>query len=214
MSKVGVHLMISLDGYLAGPNQSRDKPFGDGVEGFHDWLFRLKTFHEMLGTPGGDTGPSDTVMREAMSGVGAWILGRNMFGGGPGPWRAPAWNGWWGDNPPYHVPVFVVTHYEREPLVMEGGTVFHFVTQGPEEALRRARDAAGDKDVRIGGGANVVNQYLAMGAIDELELHHVPWIIGGGERLFAGLAPGTPRLEIARVVQAPDVTHVRYRVQR
>jgi dihydrofolate reductase len=161
---------------------------------------------------GGETGPSDDVMRETFENVGATVMGRNMFGGGHGPWPEEAWNGWWGDNPPYHTPVFVLTHYAREPLEMEGGTVFHFVTDGIESALRQAREAAGDADVRIGGGANAVNQYLAAGLIDELELHLVPMLLGDGARLFAGMGPDSPRFELVRTVAGADATHLKYRV--
>jgi dihydrofolate reductase len=163
---------------------------------------------------GGETGPSDDVMRETQTNLGATIMGRNMFGGGPGPWPDRAWNGWWGDNPPYHTPVFVLTHYAREPLVMQGGTVFNFVTDGIESALEQARQAAGDRDVRIGGGANVVDQYLAAGLIDELELHIVPMLLGDGERLFKDLRGGRPALQVIRTVGTPEVTHVKYRVVR
>ena len=176
MSKVRVHMMASLDGYVAGPNRSVDKPFGQGTEHFLDWLFRLRSFRQLQGMEGGETGPSDDVMRETAENVGATIMGRNMFGGGPGPWSAEPWNGWWGENPPFHTPVFVLTHHAREPLAMQGGTVFNFVTDGIGSALEQARRAAGDKDVRIGGGANVVNQYLAAGLVDELELHVVSMI--------------------------------------
>ena len=212
MGKVRVHMMMSLDGYAAGPNQGPDKPFGDNAENFLDWAFKLKSLREMLGMEGGETNPSDTVMRETASNLGATVMGRNMFGGGPGPWPQPAWNGWWGDNPPYHTPVFVLTHHPREPLTMQGGTRFFFVTDGAEAALEQAKEAAGDKDVRIGGGANVVNQYLRIGAVDEIELHIVPIIIGGGARLFEGLEDARPRLEVIRTVATPEVTHVKYRI--
>jgi dihydrofolate reductase len=207
-------MMMSLDGYAAGPNQSRERPFGEQTEHFHDWILKTRTFRSQIGQEGGKTGPTDYVLREAMDGIGAYVLGRNMFGGGPGPWPEEPWNGWWGENPPYHTPVFVVTHYPREPLTMEGGTVFHFVTDGTESALRQARQAAGDKDVRIGGGASIANQYLAAGQVDELELHIVPVLIGAGERLFEGLGDQRPRLELVRTVTAPDVTHVKYRVEK
>ena len=212
MSKVRVHVMMSLDGYMAGPNMSREKPFGDVAEGFLDWLFALKAFREMHGAEGGETGPSDDVMRETMQGLGATVMGRNMFGPGPGPWPQPAWNGWWGESPPFHTPVFVLTHHPREPLVMQGGTVFHFVTDGIESALRQAKEAAGDRDVRIGGGASAVDQYLTAGLVDELELHLVPVFMGGGPRLFDNLRGSDVKLEPVRTIGTPGVTHIKYRV--
>ena len=213
MGKVRVHQMVSLDGFSAGLNQSLEKPFGDGGEQLLGWVLKLRTFRQMLGQQGGETGPSDDVIRQTAENLGATVMGRNMFGGGRGPWPVEPWNGWWGPNPPYHTPVYVLTHYPREPLVMEGDTTFYFVTDGIESALSRAREAAGEKDVRIGGGANVVNQYLAAGLVDEIELHLVPAILGGGARLFDNLG-GAPKLELARTVAAPDVTHLTYRVVR
>jgi dihydrofolate reductase len=212
MSKVRVHMMASLDGNVAGPNRSVDTPFGQGTAHFLDWLFKLRGFRQLQGMEGGETGPSDDVIREAAENVGATIMGRNMFGGGPGPWSAEPWNGWWGENPPFHTPVFVLTHHAREPLAMQGGTVFNFVTDGIGSALEQARRAAGDQDVRIGGGANVVNQYLAAGFVDELELHVVAMILGGGARLFENLGDARPRLELLRAVATPEVTHLKYRL--
>ena len=212
MGRVRVHMMISLDGYSAGPNQGPDKPFGDIPEHFLDWVFRLKSFSEMHGLDSGETGPTDDVIRETAENLGATVMGRNMFGGGPGPWPLDAWNGWWGDNPPYHTPVFVVTHYPRQLLHLEGGTTFYFVTDGIESALRQASQAAGEKDVRLGGGANLVNQYLAAGLVDEFEVEVVPHLLGGGARLFEGLADHRPQIELIRTVAAPDVTHLKYRV--
>jgi dihydrofolate reductase len=214
MGKVRAHLMMSLDGYMAGPNQAPDKPFGERTEHFLDWVLKLRTFREMFGQEGGDTGPTDDVMRETAENLGATVMGRNMFGGGPGPWPEEPWNGWWGENPPYHTPVFVLTHYPREPLHMEGGTTFYFVTDGVEAAMTQAKEAAGDKDIRIGGGADVVNQYLAAGLIDELELHIVPMLLGDGARLFEGLDNARPHLEVIRTVPSADVTHVKYRVTK
>jgi dihydrofolate reductase len=153
-------------------------------------------------------------MREASRGVGATIMGRGMFGGGSGPWPEPAWNGWWGENPPYHTPVFVLTHHPRDPLEMDGGTTFHFVTDGIQPALERAREAAAGKHVRIGGGASVANQYLAAGLVDELSIHLVPKFIGGGARLFDGFGGNRPKLELVRTIPAEKVTHLKYRVVR
>ncbi len=219
MTKVRIHMMMSLDGRAAGPNMTPDRPFGDGTEGFTDWVFELKSFRAQHGMEGGVEGPGDDVMAETSKNLGATIMGRNMFGGGPGPWGdkrwgADPWKGWWGPNPPYHTPVFVLTHHPREPLQMEGGTTFHFVTDGIASALQQAKAAAGDKDIRIGGGANVANQFLAAGLVDEVEIHLVPMVIGAGPRLFDGLADPLPGFELVRTVAAPDVTHVKYRVLR
>jgi dihydrofolate reductase len=204
--------MISVDGYTAGPDQAANRPFGKQVEHFHDWILKLQTFRELvLHQEGGETGPSNDVIRETAENLGATIMGRHMFGPDRGDWDL-SWRGWWGENPPYHTPVFVLAHRPRESLAMEGGNVFHFVTDGIEAALSRAKEVAGDKDVRIGGGANTVNQYLAAGLVDELELHVVPVLIGAGERLFGGLGENRPKLELIRTVAAPDVTHVKYRI--
>lgn len=211
MGGVRVHMMISLDGYTAGPNQGPDKPFGDIPELFLDWVFRLKSFRDLFGQEGGETGATDDVIRETAENLGATVIGRNMFGGGPGPWPLDAWNGWWGDNPPYHTPVFVLTHYTREPLVMQGGTTFNFVTEGIETALARAKEAAGDRDVRIGGGANLVNQYVTAGLVDEMELHIVPVLIGDGTRLFEGIQAPHRQLELVRAVAGAQVMHLKYR---
>jgi len=214
MSIVRSHMSTALDGYTSGPNQSLDAPFGEGTEHFNDWLFRLATTRALFGETGGETGASNDVFAERMANVGAYIMGRNMFGGGPGPWKTePAWNGWWGDDPPYHVPVYVVTSHPRVPLEMQGGTTFHF-TSGIESALAQARAAAGKKDVVIAGGARTVQQYLRIGAIDELELHLVPMLLGGGERLFDNVPASSLRLEQMRSVPGNGVTHVRYRVIR
>jgi dihydrofolate reductase len=215
MSTVRVHMSTTLDGYTAGPNQALDKPFGEGAEHLSDWMFALKSAREMFGEEGGETGASDDVVRERMSNIGAWIMGRNMFGGGPGPWNEKEpWNGWWGENPLYHTPVFVLTNYPREPLEMQGGTTYYFVTDGIESALQRAKAAAGDKDVVIGGGANVIQQYLRAGAIDELELHLVPIILGDGERLLDNLDGSGLTLEQIRAVPGTGVTHLKYRLLR
>jgi len=180
---------ISLDGYGAGPRQSREEPLGVGGESLHDWLVHTPTFKGTHG--GGAGGPEDTDVDEqfaarAMAGIGAWIMGRNMFGPIRGPWPDETWHGWWGKNPPYHVPVFVLTHHLRPPIEMEGGTVFHFVTDGIEAALRRAKEAAAGKDVCIGGGVSTIRQYLQAGLIDEMHLAMSPVLLGGGEALLAG----------------------------
>lgn len=214
MSRFRFQITMTLDGYVAGPNQSVENPLGEGGNRIHAWVYNLKSFRETHGDPGGgDTGTDDDVLREAFENVGATIMGRNMFGGYPGPWAADnPWRGWWGDNPPFHTPVFVLTHYPRKPLVMDGGTTFFFVTDGIEAALRQAKDAAAGKDVALGGGANVFQEYFAAGLLDEVELHIVPLLLGGGERLFA--VDGNPKagLEQTRVIEGRGVTHIKYRV--
>ena len=207
-------MTISLDGFTSGLNQRLDKPFGDNTDALNDWVFRLKSFQEMLGRGGGETGPSDDVVRERLANLGAVVMGRNMFGGGTGPWPEPQWNGWWGSEPPYHAPVFVLTHHPRPPQTMSGGTTFHFVTDGIEAALGRAREAAGSRDVVIGGGATTVRQYLRAGAVDEFELHVVPTLVGAGERLFDDLEGSLGQLKQVRVVVGEDVTHIKYRIDR
>jgi len=211
MTKVRFNLAISLDGYLAGPNQSLENPLGIGGLQLHDWAFPLAAFRQMHGLEGGEVNPSTQIIEESTANVGAVIMGRNMFGGYPGPWRDdPPWTGWWGDNPPYHVPVFVLTHHPRPPLAMQGGTTFTFITDGIEPALAAARAAAGNRDIVVAGGAQVVQQYLAAGLIDEVNVSVVPLLLGAGDRLFehtAGL-----RLEQVRAIAAPGVTHIRYRV--
>jgi dihydrofolate reductase len=173
---------------------------------------KTRAFAEMHGREGGETGADDDIMRESFANVGATLMGRNMFGGGPGPWGDEPWRGWWGEEPPFRTPVFVLTHHEREPLEMEGGTTFHFVTEGIEAALEQATAAAGGKDVHIGGGAQTGQQYLRAGLIDELGLHVVPQLLGGGERLFDNLDGADIRLEQVRVVATPDAAHLKYRV--
>jgi dihydrofolate reductase len=208
MRQVKVTITMSLDGFVAGPSQSASDPLGVGGEHLHDWLVPLKVFRESHGEQGGEVNASTPVAEGILGNVGAVIMGRGMFGGGPGPWD-DAWKGWWGDDPPFHAPVFVLTHHAREPLEMEGGTTFHFVTDGIESALEQARAAAGDKDVSIGGGANAVQQYLAAGLIDEILVSVVPVLLGGGARLF-DLGDSRPTLRQVEAVEAPGVTHIRY----
>jgi dihydrofolate reductase len=210
MSKVRVHISVSADGYVAGPNQSLENPLGEGGESLHDWIVALRAWRERHGLDGGEVNASTLVVDESTANVGAEIMGRGKFGGGPGPWGDDAWPGWWGEDPPFHIPVFVVTHHEREPLTLSD-TTFTFVTDGIESALDQARSAAAGKDVFIGGGADIINQYLAARLVDELELHIVPLLLGGGARLFDGLGPDL-ELEQVRVLEAPGVTHVKYRV--
>ncbi len=215
MTKLRFNLAISLDGYLAGPDQSVDNPLGVGGLHLHDWALALASFRRMHDMEGGEVNASSQVIEEAVANVGAFIMGRNMFGGYPGPWRDdPPCTGWWGDNPPYHVPVFVLTHHPRPPLAMQGGTTFSFVTEGIAAALAAARAAAGDRDIVVAGGASVAQQYLAAGLVDEVNVSIVPLLLGAGERLFDRLGGAAPRLEQVRVIEAPGVTHVKYRVIR
>ena len=211
MSKVRVHISASLDGYVAGPNQTQEEPLGEGGEQLHEWILELKAWREPHGLDGGEDNASNRVIVEATANVGAEIMGRGKFGpASRGPWGDDPWQGWWGDDPPFHKPVFVVTHHDRQPLTLSD-TTFTFVTEGIESALALAREAAGDNDVFIGGGADVINQYLAARLVDEIELHVVPVILGGGERLFASVGPDV-KLEQLRVIEAPGVTHLKYRV--
>lgn len=213
MGIVKCHISISLDGYAAGPHQSHDNPLGEGGEQLHQWALELDSWRREHGRQGGVTNASSAVVQETTANVGAGVMGRNMFGGGPGPWREdPPWEGWWGEDPPFHVPVFVLTHHEREPLEMKGGTTFHFVTDGVESAVAQAREAAGDRDVSIHGGADTVQQTLRAGLLDELEIHVTPLILGGGARLLEDI--GDAAFELVRAVDAPGVTHMKYRVVR
>jgi dihydrofolate reductase len=208
---VRCQISVSLDGYVAGPNQSPKDPLGEGGEDLHDWVIATESWRRQHGREGGERNADSEVVENASAGIGAHIMGRKMFGGGSGPWDE-SWKGWWGDEPPFHAPVFVLTHHERAPLEMEGGTTFTFVTDGIESALEQAEAAAGDQDVAIAGGATAVQQYLAAEKLDELYLHVVPIILGGGERLLENV--GNPKLEPVEVVAAPAVTHVKYRVVR
>jgi dihydrofolate reductase len=211
MSSLKCQISISLDGFVAGPNQSLDDPLGEGGTRLHEWVVGTDSWREQHGLEGGERNADAEVVDEVVEGVGAYIMGRKMFGGGDGPWDE-TWTGWWGEDPPFHTPVFVLTHQAREPLSMQGGTTFTFVTGGIESALEQARAAAGDKDVVIAGGASAVQQYLAAGLLDELYLHIVPVLLGAGERLLENV--GDPTLEPIKVVASPAVTHVKYRVVR
>jgi dihydrofolate reductase len=188
MPKLRVHgFSVSLDGYRAGPNQDLDNPLGVGGMGLHQWAFATRTFCQMFGSDGGTSGIDDEFAARGFANIGAWIMGRNMFGPIRGPWPDDTWKGWWGDDPPYHTPVFVLTNYARPPIVMKGGTTFHFVTDGIHSALEQAKKAAGDRDVRIGGGPGTIRQYLRERLIDELQLAISPVLLGGGEPLFSGI---------------------------
>ena len=201
---------MSLDGFIAGPNQSPQEPLGIGGEALHEWVFPLEAWRRPHGMEGGEVNESTPVMEEELAGIGATIMGRNMFGGGPGPWSTTdPWNGWWGRTPPFHHPVFVLTHHAREPLVLEGGTSFTFVTDGIESALDQARRAARGKDVALAGGARAAQQYLSAGLVDEMSLHVALTLLGGGERLFDGVHD-LHGLVLARTVAAPNVVHLKF----
>ena len=216
MGKLRFQITMTLDGYIAGPNQSVANPLGEGGSKIHEWVRKLKSFREMFGDMGGgETGINNDVLRETFTGIGATIMGRNMFGGGPGPWnKKEPWNGWWGDNPPYHTAVFVLTHHPRGRLVLNGGTTFIFVTAGIESALEQAMKAARGKDVMLGGGANVAQQYLAAGLVDEMEIHLVPVLLGSGARLLDNLGGARMKLEPVRTLEGPGVAHLKYRVSK
>ncbi len=210
MSKLRFRISMSLDGFVAGPNQGPDNPLGVGGMRLHEWVFPLAAFKKMHGLEGGIVNESSPIIEGAFVNVGATVMGRNMFGGQPGPWNAAQpWNGWWGANPPYHHPVFVLTHHARDPLKLEGGTVFHFVTGGIEAALDQARRAAEGRDVSLGGGAEAARQYLAAGLVDEMEISLVPTLLGSGERLFEGTGDDLHGLELVRAVVAPKVIHLK-----
>jgi dihydrofolate reductase len=209
MPKLRVHgFSISLDGYGAGPNQDVNNPLGVGGGALHEWAFATRTFREMFGAEGGSSGTDDEFAARGFRNIGAWIVGRNMFGPVRGPWLDENWKGWWGDNPPYHVPVFVLTHHPRASFTMSGGTTFHFVTDGVDKALERALDAAGGQNVRLGGGVTTIRQYLRAGLIDEMHLAIAPVLLGAGEHLLAGI--DAPRLgyECAEHVATPNATHI------
>jgi dihydrofolate reductase len=214
MAKVTCDLSMSLDGYVAGPNQTLEEPLGHGGERLHEWAVRLKAFRDRHGMEGGESGPDNEIVEEWNDASGAVVMGRRMFSGGAGPWEDdPNADGWWGDEPPFHASVFILTHHARESVQKEGGTSYTFVTGGLESALDQARAAAGGKDVQIGGGASVVQQALNSGLLDELNIHLVPVLLGtGGVRLLEGLQP--TELELTRVIESPHVTHLRYRATR
>jgi dihydrofolate reductase len=211
MPKLRVHnLSLSLDGYVAGPNQGLDAPLGEGASRLHEWAFATKSFRSAHGLEGGDGGLDDRFAAQGDTGIGATVMGRNMFGPVRGPWGDEHWTGWWGEDPPFHHPVFVLTHHRRPSIVMAGGTTFHFVDDGVEAALERAFDAAGGDDVRLGGGAATVQQYLAAGLVDEMHLALVPILLGSGERLFDHLDGGPVGYECVELVGSPSVVHARF----
>jgi dihydrofolate reductase len=213
MAKFFLDISMSLDGFVAGPEITLEEPLGKGGERLHDWVLRLASWREQHGREGGETGPDDELVRESQVRAGAVIMGRKMFSGGSGPWEGdPNADAWWGDNPPFHTPVFVLTHHEREPVVKEGGTTFTFVTDGIESAFQQARSAAGEKDVGLSGGASVVQQYLRAGLLDELHIHVAPILLGGGVSLFGELGTDAPELRLTDVRESPYVTHLTYEV--
>jgi dihydrofolate reductase len=213
MSMLRCHISISADGYVAGPNQSAENPLGEGGERLHDWIVPLAAWREAHDKGGGEVNPSSQVVEESRANIGAGVMGRNMFGPiGGGDWGDGQWSGWWGDEPPFRNDVFIITHHPREPVEMDGGTTYHFVTDGIASALDQAKAAADGKDVMLWGGAQVIDEYLAAGLLDELELHVTPVLLGDGARLFDHLGEAKVRLEQVRAVEAPGVTHVKYRV--
>lgn len=215
MSKVTVDISISLDGYVAGPNATIEEPLGEGGERLHEWVVATQPWRESHGLSGGDTGVDADVMTEAIGRAGATIMGRRMFSGGAGPWAGdPNADGWWGDDPPFHHPVFVLTHHERDPVAKEGGTTFEFVTGGIEAALEQAIAAAGDKNVAVAGGANAIQQYLNAGLVDELHIHVAPVLLGGGVRLFGDVQKAPFGLEYSKVIESPSVAHLRFLVPK
>jgi len=211
MSKLRIWISMSLDGFVAGPDQSVDNPLGLGGMRLHEWVFALAVFRAQHGLEGGEVNASTPVVEASQANIGATVMGRNMFGGQPGPWDGQQpWNGWWGENPPYHHPVFVITHHPRAPLTLQGGTTFTFVTDGIQSALEQARHAAGDQDITLGGGAHTAQQYLAAGLVDEMQLNLVPVLLGRGERLFPGPGDDLHGLALVQTVATPRVVHLKF----
>ena len=215
MPRVFLDISTSLDGFVAGPSPTLEQPLGKGGESLHDWAFRLAAWREPHGLEGGEAGPDGDLIRRQIERSGAVVMGRRMFSGGAGPWEDdPNADAWWGDNPPFHVPVFVVTSHPRETVVKEGGTTFTFITDGIESAVARARDAAGEKDVSVAGGASVAQQTLRAGLLDEIHVHLAPILLGGGTRLFEEVGPDRPGLRLTGVLDTPHATHLSYEVER
>ena len=214
MANLILDISVSLDGFVAGPNPTLEHPLGEGGEELHEWAYGLEAFRKPHGMPGGERNRDSDVMEEHFGRLGATIMGRRMFSGGSGPWESdPNADAWWGEDPPFHHPVFVLTHHPRETVTKDGGTTFTFVTEGADVALELSREAAGDKDIAIGGGANVAQQYLKAGLVDELQLHVAPIFLGDGVRLFEGHARSDQiKLEPTRVIESPAVTHLQYRL--
>jgi dihydrofolate reductase len=213
MTQLTLDITMSLDGFVAGPNRTVEQPLGDGGERLHEWITGLASWREQHGLSGGEAGADDELHQERVAATGAYLMGRRMFSGGEGPWEDdPVADGWWGDDPPFHVPVFVLTHHPRETVTKQGGTSYTFVTDGIEAALDQARAAAGEKDVAIAGGASVGQQYLKAGLLDELQIHVAPVLLGDGVRLFDDLGAEPARLELTGVIDSPAATHLKYRV--
>jgi dihydrofolate reductase len=215
VAKLKLEISMSLDGFVAGPNATLEEPLGAGGDLLHEWVVSLASWRETHGLTGGERNADDELVRESVAKNGAVLMGRRMFSSGEGPWEDdPKADGWWGDDPPFHVPVFILTHHARETVPKEGGTTFTFVTDGIESALDQARAAAGEKDILVAGGADVAQQYLKAGLLEEILLHVAPVLLGGGVRLFEGLGPDDAKLELAEVIESPAVTHIRYVVSR
>jgi dihydrofolate reductase len=214
MGRVKAQISVSLDGFMAGPNQGAEAPLGQGGMALHEWAFKLDAFNEAHGREAGGSGdnPSNAVLAEAQEDIGAVVMGRNMFGPVRGDWGDESWRGWWGEDPPFHCPVFVLTHHPRESVAMEGGTVFHFVTDGVDSAFTQAREAAGGKDVSVGGGASTLQQAILSGHLEELLVNEAPIVLGSGERLFDGLPAGIADFELMKVVKGDDALHLTYRL--
>jgi dihydrofolate reductase len=213
VGKVFADITMSVDGFVAGPNPSLEHPLGEGGEQLHEWAYELASFKEIHGREGGEQNQDSDVLREVFERTGATVMGRKMFSGGSGPWESdPRADGWWGDDPPFRVPVFILTHHPRETVEKGGGTSFIFFTDGPEAALSQAREEAGDKDVNVAGGASAIQQFLAAGLLDEIQVHVAPLLLGSGTRLFGDGEPA--RLEQTRVIESPAVTHIAFRVLR
>jgi dihydrofolate reductase len=215
MSRLTLDITMTLDGFVAGPNQTVEEPLGEGGERIHEWLYGLASFKEHHGESDSDgaRNADDDVLRESIDATGAVVMGRRMFSGGEGAWEDdPVADGWWGDDPPFGVPVFILTHHAREPVTKQGGTTYTFVTEGLDAAVTQARAAAGDRNVSVAGGATVVQQCLRAGLLDEMQIHIAPLLLGDGVRLFENLGADPPALEVTRVIESPAVTHVKYRV--
>ncbi len=215
MPRLTLDISMSLDGFIAGPNQTLEQPLGEGGDRLHEWVFGLASWRKPHGLSGGETNADNEIVAEFIRATGAVVMGRRMFSGGDGPWKDdPNADGWWGDDPPFHVPVFVLTHHARETVTKQGGTSYTFVTDGIEAALEQARAAAGDKNVAVAGGATVVQQCLKAGLLDELQIHLAPVLLGDGVSLFDRLGADAPELEAGRVVASPSVTHLRFGVAK
>ena len=213
MGKVVLDISMSLDGFVAGPNPTLERPLGEGGEGLHEWAVELEAWRERHGLTGGKVNASSALVEKSLASTGSVVMGRRMFSGGEGRWEDdPNADGWWGDDPPFRVPVFVLTHHAREPLPKERGTMFTFVTDGIESAVEQARAAAGDRNIAVGGGANVAQQALSAGLLDEIQINLAPVLLGDGTRLFDGQGRAGVRLEPSQVIDSPGVTHLRYRV--